>query len=242
VDGVTVGLAEALPTGAAGEGEWLDPVFVLCMGRSGSTLTARLGYPPVDEQWGSPGRPADPRDPATIKDPEALADDVADGAAVPGAAALEQWLRSRLETAGEQAASRWQSCAAERFLLVSRAAGGSEAAWMVDVMARSLTPDDGGDDTPDDGQDDDVTWSVLASPQTWQAVQAGQANLQGALRQSHLRYCPAGQDGPVLAQTRIAMLADLLGLSSWRPTAAALPEEAAATPEDAAAPATAVAS
>jgi hypothetical protein len=38
VDGVTDGLTRALPADAADGGERPDPVFVLCMARSGSTL------------------------------------------------------------------------------------------------------------------------------------------------------------------------------------------------------------
>lgn len=64
---------------------------------------------------------------------------------------------------------------------------------------------------------------MLGSPEAWQSVHAGHANLQAALRRSDMRYCPAGEDGPLLAQERIAMLADLLGLSSWTP-ASAMPE------------------
>jgi hypothetical protein len=36
-----------------------------------------------------------------------------------------------------------------------------------------------------------------------------------------MRYCPADEDSPLQAQARTAMLADLLGLSSWTPAAAA---------------------
>jgi hypothetical protein len=56
---------------------------------------------------------------------------------------------------------------------------------------------------------------MLACPETWQALQAGRDNLMTALRRSDLRYCAAGEDSPVSVQTRVAMLADLLGLSSW---------------------------
>jgi hypothetical protein len=71
-----------------------------------------------------------------------------------------------LEVVGDQVASRWESCTA-RFLLVSRTVtGGSEAQWVIDVTA--------GTATPDDGCEEDVGWSVLGSPEAWQALQAGQ--------------------------------------------------------------------
>ncbi len=75
--------------------------------------------------------------------------------------------------------------------------------------------------------DDNVTWSILGSPQTWEAVMSGQLNLHAALRHNDLRYCPAGTDSPVLSQSRIAMLADLLGLGAWARADAARPETAA---------------
>lgn len=43
----------------------------------------------------------------------------------------------------------------------------------------------------------------------------GQVNLHVALRHCELRYCSTGEDGPLATQTRVAMLADLLGLGSW---------------------------
>ena len=47
------------------------------------------------------------------------------------------------------------------------------------------------------------------------------------MRRSDMRYCAAGEDSAVLAQTRVAMLTDLLGLSSWG-RAEALPVAAVA--------------
>ena len=91
--------------------------------------------------------------------------------------------------------------------------GGSETQWVIDVTARTVSP---GNDS-----DEDVAWSMLGSPETWQALQDGDVNLQAALRRSDMRYCPADEDSPLQAQARTAMLADLLGLSSWTPAAAA---------------------
>jgi hypothetical protein len=125
-----------------------------------------------------------------------------------------------VENDGEQVARRWESCAADRFVVVSRTVtGGSEAQWVVDITSRTVVPDD--------GQEEDVAWSLLAAPETWQAVQAGRDNLLSVMRRSELRYCAAEEDSPVLTQTRVAMLSDLLGLSSWSVTDT-VPESAAA--------------
>ena len=65
-----------------------------------------------------------------------------------------------------------------------------------------------------------------APPQAWEGVW-DQLNLHAALRHNDLRYCPAGSDSPVASQTRIAMLADLLGLGAWAEADAARPDAVA---------------
>jgi protein-tyrosine sulfotransferase len=209
VSGDSVGRGESVPVGL------IPPQITDAI----NDLTGKLGYLPVDAEWGSPGRPADPRDPATVNGSLPSPSLLAGAVTVPGSDALEQWFRSRVESSGGQVARRWESCAADRFVVVSRTVtGGSEAQWVVDVTSRTVAPDD--------GQDEDVAWSLLASPETWQAIGEGRVNLLTAMRRSDMRYCAAGEDNPVLAQTRVAMLTDLLGLSSWS-AAAAAPEAAA---------------
>ena len=199
ISGDSVGKGESVPSGL------IPPQIAAAI----NELTGKLGYLPVDAEWGTPGRPADPRVPDTIRSP-AL---VCGGGPVAGAGPLEEWLRLRVEDAGDRFASQWESCAAEKFWVVSRAvSGGSEAQWLVDLPARAVTAADG---QGDDDADDDVAWSILGSPQTWQAVRSGQVNLHAALRRNDLRYCGVGQDSPLVAQARVAMLADLLGLGSW---------------------------
>jgi hypothetical protein len=205
INGDSVGKGESVPAGL------ILPQVTAAI----NELATELGYLTVDADWGTPGRAADPRAPDTIRGRAAPS---GDGAA-PGSAALEEFLRSRMESTGEQFASEWKSCAAEKFLLVSRTAtGGGETQWIVDVTARTITVEDeaGGNEAGDDGKEgDDVTWSILGSPQSWEAVLSGQLNLHAALRHNDLRYCPAGTDSPVASQTRITMLADLLGMGAW---------------------------
>ena len=190
-------------------------------------LAGALGYLAVDSDWGTPGRAADPRVPHTTRGPATPS-----GGAAPGSGALEECLRSRIESTDGWFASQWEMCAAEKFLIVSRTAtGGGETQWLVDIDTRTITVEDGADESEaddDDGkEDDDVTWSILGSPQTWDAVLGGQLNLHAALRNNDLRYCPAGADNPVVSQTRITMFADLLGLGAWARVAAARQDTAA---------------
>jgi hypothetical protein len=177
-------------------------------------LASKLGYLPIDGDWGAPGSAADPRVPDTIKGAASPPGTPPDGRSAGGGGPLRQWLQSRLGGADERFGTWWDPVAREKFLVVSRAGrGGGEMQWVVDITARSVTEDDGQAD-----DDDDVAWSILASPEAWQALLSGQANLQAALRRNEVRYCTTGEDSsPVLTQTRVAMLADLLGLGSWRP-------------------------
>ena len=201
ISGDSVGRGESVPAGLI-----LPPVTAAI-----NELVATLGYLPVDADWGTPGRAADPRVPDTIRGR------AAPSGYAPGSGALEECLRSRLECADGGFVSQWETLAAEKFLLVSRIATGAETQWLIDVAARTITVEDDADDSEADGNgnDDDVTWSILGSPQTWEAVLRGQLNLQTALRHNDLRYCQTGTPGPVASQARIAMLTNLLGLGAW---------------------------
>jgi hypothetical protein len=119
-------------------------------------------------------------------------------------------LRAGLERIDARFTGRWPSEADARFGVVCRTPTcGGEIRWLADLAARTITRDDA-----DSGA---AEWAILGSPEAWRAVLSGQVNLHVALRRCDLRYCSAGKDGPVSTQTRVAMLADLLGLSAWQP-------------------------
>jgi protein-tyrosine sulfotransferase len=181
-------------------------------------LMGKLGYRAIDEEWGTPGMPADPRLPETVPDarerrPTVGGETAASDGAVAGTGLAER-LRAGLGQAGDRLADRWQEVAVGRFLVVIRApgTGGGESGWLVDLDARTVTVADDGDADPDDAD-----WNILGSPETWDAVLSGRVNLHVALRRCDLRYCSAGEDVPFDADARIAMLVDLLGFSSWIP-------------------------
>ncbi len=204
----------AISTDSVGTGESVPAGMIAPpIARAINELVGKLGYLPVDAEWGTPGRPADPRVPDTIRGAVPASGD----GPVSWAGPLEDSLRSRVEHASERFASQWESCAADKFLVVSRTvSGGSQVQWLVDLAAGTVTTADGQAD-----DDDDATWSILGAPETWQAVLGGQVNLHAALRRNDLRYCSTGEDGPLATQTRVAMLADLFGLGSWPQAATA---------------------
>lgn len=204
ISGDSIGKGESVPAG----------LIAAPVKEAINELTAELGYLPVDEEWGAPGRAADPRLPESIPGQTAP---VSVGPA-PESEALEECLRIRLKGSGQHPNRQWESCAAEKFLIVSRAAtGGGETQWIVDAATRSITVELDKDDETDSDEpnEDDVTWSILGSPETWRSVLDGRLNLQAALRHNDLRYCPLGSEGPLVSQTRITMLGDLLGLGAW---------------------------
>jgi hypothetical protein len=127
ISGDSIGKGESVPAGLIA-----PPVKEAI-----NELTAELGYLPVDDEWGTPGRAADPRLPESIPGQTAP---VSVGPA-PESEALEECLRTRLKESGQHPSRQWESCAAEKFLIVSRAAtgGGGETQWIVDAATRSIT-------------------------------------------------------------------------------------------------------
>ena len=179
-------------------------------------LVGKLGYRPIDEDWGTPGRPADPRLPSTISPADqaipagqpAAEDDDEPSAET---SMIDARLRAGLARSRDLPASRLHPDTAGKFLIVSRtpAAGGTETWWLVDPGADAVSRDD--------ENAGDADWKIVGAPGAWHAVLSGRANLHVALRRCDLRYCAPDEEGQLAADRRIAMLADLLGLSSWPP-------------------------
>lgn len=209
----------AITTDSVGKGESVPAGLIPPPITAGiNDLLAKLGYLPVDTDWGTPGMSGDPRLPETITTPARPPGSRPGGEAAPaGNSTLEERLRAGLAAIDGRFTSQWQPCLGETFLVVSRppAAGADgEIHWLVDLPSRTISDSDpvpGGDEA-----DAAEEWTIVGSPQAWGAVLAGEVNLHVAARRCDLRYCGPGDEDPVGAQTRIAMLADLLGLSSWQ--------------------------
>ncbi len=155
--------------------------------------------------------------PAIVVDPEAEA------AAERFAPELIARLRAGVARSGADLASRWEPCGADSFLVVATPEGGhgSGARWLVDLSARAITAVNGRQPVPgQDGEDGEnaepeTAWDVIATVVTWSHLITGRTNLSVALRRHELRYIEQAETGPVIAETRIGMLSDLLGLASW---------------------------
>jgi hypothetical protein len=204
-------------------------------------LASKLGYVPVDENWGTADRPADLRMAGGAGQAAAARAPVARPAAS-GRRATETgpgaWLGEHLETGlgrlGDRFTRRWESCSGESFVVIatSSAGPGSDAGWRVDLAARTVTALHGNFGEDDSGEDAEGDWDLIGPAETWEQVIHGRTNLSVALRRSQLRYCDTGAAGPVAADTRIGMIADLLGLTAWDQAEGAgrsAPEATAAT-------------
>ncbi len=180
-------------------------------------LADTLGYIRVDEKWGVADMPPDFRVPAH-------------GAPAPGAPArngatqemprayllIGDLLQAGLFRISDRFIREWGSCAQESFLLIATSSdAGSSARWRVDLAARTVALASGSQ--PADGPGNGAAWQIVGNAGAWERVLRGKANLNVALRRRDLRYCCTGAAAAAGA-TRTSMLADLLGLTSWRTT------------------------
>jgi hypothetical protein len=87
-----------------------------------------------------------------------------------------------------------------------------DAWWLVDLVARQVLAGSG-------TCDKDAPWTIIAPAATWEQMIRGEVNIGTAFRRHGMRYHDKG-DGPpgsVVAENRVGMIGDLLGITSWRP-------------------------
>jgi hypothetical protein len=185
-------------------------------------LCGELRYLPVDDSWGTADRPADLRVSLEEEAEAPRAGEAAEGAPEAGFASLVgERLGAGLARVDDMFAQRWEPCGAESFEVVATPAAGPgpNACWRVDLAARTVGMVNGGHLEPGQdagqGEEPDGGWDIIGSADTWEQLIYGRLNMSVALRRHQLRYLDTGEAGPVAADTRIGMLADLLGLTSW---------------------------
>jgi hypothetical protein len=94
------------------------------------------------------------------------------------------------------------------------AGAGVSANWRVDLAAKTVAL---ASERHQAGAQACATWQVVGDAGIWEQVIRGGINLNVALRRRELRYCDTGGPASVSA-ARMSMLADLLGITSWRST------------------------
>jgi hypothetical protein len=177
-------------------------------------LAGKLGYVPIDGSWGTANRPPDLRLPV---DGQVLPGrpGTAPGALPSGARLLGERIQTGLPRIDAGFSRRWADHAAESVVLIAMAADGQDgdAWWRVDLAARRIVAGTG-------GCTEDADWSVAAPAEAWEQVIRVGTNLGVAFRRSGMRYHDkqAGSGTPV-ADVRVAMMSELLGMQTWQSAA-----------------------
>lgn len=186
-------------------------------------LADRLGYVRVDDGWGASARPGDMR---VSANGEASAQPAPAHAAVgpvpPGSLLVSQRLQAGLRGVDEEFRRDWKPYCDEPFLMVAlAAASGDDAWWLVDLAARRAVTGSG-------NCTEDAAWLVTAPAATWEQVIRDGTNLGTAFRGSGMRYRDRGDAGAgtIIAEHRVAMMSNLLGITAWRPGKGNVPEAA----------------
>jgi hypothetical protein len=190
----------------------IEPVAVARV----NELADKLGYIRIDGKWGVADAPPDFRVPIHGARPaDTPAADCGATREMPRAFLLiGELLQAGLFRVSDRFISRWGSCAKESFLVIATSANaGGSALWRVDLAARTVALASGGQSG--DGARAGAAWQVIGHAGAWEEVIRGKTNLNVALRGRDLRYCSTGEAASVAA-TRMSMLADLLGITSWR--------------------------
>jgi len=182
-------------------------------------MIGKLGYVPVDGDWGTSAPPADLRLPACEAEASPQQAGTHAAAATPPIPAtgpvhsrsLGTRLRESLEQVSAETIARWEPHTGESMVAVAVPADPHQPAeyWLIDLKHRSVS-------FATRAAQEDSNWDVIGSTAAWEHVIAGTLNLSVALRSCQLRYCDSDDSGgPLAADTRITVLADLLGLVKW---------------------------
>jgi hypothetical protein len=184
-------------------------------------LAARLGYRLIDDSWGVALRPGDLR--VTVEGQPVSPASSTRGPAGPittGSLLVSERLQNGLHSLDDSFADGWKPHSGESFVLVALSPSNAhgDAWWLVDLASRKVLTGSG-------TCDEDAAWTIIAPAAAWEQVIRDGVNIGTAFRRHGMRYLDRG-DGPpgsVIAESRVAMLGDLLGITSWRPSAPAVP-------------------
>jgi hypothetical protein len=131
----------------------------------------------------------------------------------PHSARLGEQLRAALAAGppGLPDGDRWGAHQDETLVVVAITKDAERPAeyWHVDLGAGTVTL------ATQDAQDDS-DWDMIGAVDAWHGVIDRETNLSVALRSCALRYCDNGEATPLAADTRVAIMGQLLGLSVWR--------------------------
>ena len=132
-----------------------------------------------------------------------------------------EWSIWNETTEGENFAERWNARMTESFTVVIRQPNDAVRVWWhVDLRTGSITRDDEPMAQADDEDGTETDWSIVGSVAAWLRLLDGDLNMSVALRCNELRYCDYGENDFFVTESRISLLAELLGLPSLPGSAA----------------------
>ncbi len=156
---------------------------------------------------GSPGAAEDALEVAGKKRPVT----VPDGRPVRSGRLKEKLRAGLVGVAGGDGTQQWEPHASETFVAVAvtRDLECPAEYWLVDLGEATVTQV-----TKQAQEDSD--WDMIGTVGAWEEVMNGEVKLSVALRSCALRYCDNGEATPLAADTRISIIAQLLGLVNWQ--------------------------
>jgi hypothetical protein len=192
---------------------WSVPVAMIApqLLEAMNELTGKLGYLAVDGDWGTTEPPGDLRAPAAAGESGHTVVTTAE-AAPPRSRRLGERLKAGIDAlAGAGTTDLRGPHGDEKFVAVAVTGDPQNPAeyWLVDLGAATVRP---AGREAQKGSD----WDMIGSVDAWEGVIDGKANLSVALRSCQLRYCDNGEVTPLAADTRIGILAQVLGLVHWQ--------------------------
>jgi Sulfotransferase family len=200
-----------ISAGSIGRG-WAVPAGMIAPPTLASLneLAAKLDYLPVDDAWGTTAPPADFRV-SRAAQPEP---DPGDVHTAPQGPMYSQLLGDRLmaglKQGRPQKSARWEKHEKDTFVAVWIPSEQRQPAehWLVDLGERTVT-------FVGPSAQESSAWDVVGAGDAWEQVTAGRLNVSVALRSCRLRYCDGDESRPLASEARIAMLANLLAITSW---------------------------
>jgi hypothetical protein len=209
---------------SVGRGWSIPSSLIAPMAGTVNVLAGPLGYRSVDANWGVAARPGDLRVMADGQPmpPQAAVRGLA-GPVPAGSLLVGERLQNGLRRMDDSFADGWKPYSGESFVLIALAPSSADGDtwWLVDLAARRILTGSG-------TCDEDALWTVIAPAATWEQVIRDGVNIGTAFRRHGMRYQDKGDGGPgsVIAESRVAMVGDLLGITAWRPS----PASASAVP------------
>jgi hypothetical protein len=181
-------------------------------------LTSKLGYLPVDENWGAaPSMPClrlgTPRSASgDARSPARRTPLLSAGQRALGAKLQASLARLAADTALADAfRHRWGQFAAESFLVTATQQTGPAVRWRVDLaeFALRIAAVVACADTTS------AQWELLGPQDLWERLLGGGLNMSIAIRRRDMRYYETSEGAPGGVRVRLSLLGELLGVTTW---------------------------